>query len=81
MQPRRDYDEYTKFINDTFAQEKEQCVLGTLDHMNKTGSFVGTRHNNNPVHTLKTNSEKDLSLMNRQRNHSMINPVCADPEK
>ena len=39
MKPRKDYDDYTKFINDTFAGEKEGMLRGTVDHMNKTGGF------------------------------------------
>ena len=48
MKPRRDYDEYTKFINDTFANEKEGMLMGTIDHMARSGSFQ------NPSLTLKT---------------------------
>lgn len=69
MRPRRDYDEYTKFINDTFTSEKESLVTGTVGHMNKTGGFGGARAN--PMETLKTFTEKDLSLLNRHhRNNS-----------
>jgi hypothetical protein len=39
MKPRRDYDEYTKFINDTFVSEKECLVSGTVNYMSKTGGF------------------------------------------
>ena len=60
MRPRRDYDEYTKFINDTFVSEKESLVNGTVDHMNKTGGFESAK--TNPLDTLKTFTEKDLSL-------------------
>ena len=62
MQPRKDYDDYTKFINDTFAAEKEGMLSGTVEHMNRTGGF---KTMSNPMDTLKTQSEKDLSLMNR----------------
>lgn len=64
MKPRRDYDDYTKFINDTFASEKEGLVTGTVDHMNRTGGFKTAA---NPIDTLRTQSEADLSLMNRTR--------------
>jgi len=63
MKPRRDYDEYTKFINDTFASEKEGMLMGTVDHMNRTGGF--SAFNRHPMDTLRTQSEKDLSLLNR----------------
>lgn len=52
MRPRRDYDEYTKFINDTFASEKEGLLMGTVNHMNKTGGFKTSVFN--PMDTLKT---------------------------
>ena len=69
MRPRRDYDEYTKFINDTFVSEKEGLVVGTVDAMNKTGGFQTS--NGNPMNTLRTQTEKDLSLLNRHhRNNS-----------
>ena len=64
MRPRKDYDDYTKFINDTFAAEKEGMLSGTVDHMNRTGGFKAM---SNPMDTLKTQSEKDLSLLNRSR--------------
>jgi len=51
MKPRRDYDEYTKFINDTFVSEKESLVSGTVSYMNKTGGFLQGRA---PMETLKT---------------------------
>lgn len=69
MRPRRDYDEYTKFINDTFTSEKQGLVEGTVDHMTRTGGFETAK--GNPMNTLKTYTEKDLSLMNRHhRNNS-----------
>jgi hypothetical protein len=51
MRPRKDYDDYTKFINDTFAQEKQGMIAGTVDHMTRTGGF---NTNSNPMNTLKT---------------------------
>ena len=39
MKPRKDYDDYTKFINDTFAVEKEGMLNETVGYMNKTGGF------------------------------------------
>ena len=64
MRPRKDYDDYTKFINDTFGAEKDGMLSGTVEHMNRTGGFKTA---SNPMDTLKTQSEKDLSLMNRAR--------------
>ena len=64
MRPRKDYDDYTKFINDTFQTEKEGLLTGSISHMNRTGGFMTMK---NPMETLKTQSEKDLSLLNRAR--------------
>jgi len=64
MKPRKDYDDYTKFINDTFTSQKEGMLSGTVEHMNRTGGFKAM---SNPMDTLKTQSEKDLSLLNRSR--------------
>ena len=55
MKPRKDYDDYTKFINDTFANQKEGMLAGTVDHMNKTGGF--NTGNGNPMDTLKTQTQ------------------------
>jgi|TARA_B110000914_G_C15232032_1_gene340116 hypothetical protein len=66
MKPRKDYDDYTKFINDTFMSEKEGLLGGSISHMNRTGGFMNMK---SPMDTLKTQSEKDLSLMNRVRFH------------
>jgi len=64
MKPRRDYDEYTKFINDTYTSEKEDILMGTVYHMNKTPMRFSPfkRH---PIDTVRSQSEKDLSLVNR----------------
>lgn len=40
MKPRKDYDDYTKFINDTFMSEKEGLLSGSISHMNRTGGFM-----------------------------------------
>tara|TARA_B110000503_G_C7087417_1_gene387934 strand:- start:127 stop:684 length:558 start_codon:yes stop_codon:yes gene_type:complete len=64
MKPRKDYDDYTKFINDTYQSEKEGLLSGTITQMNRTGGFMSMK---NPMDTLKTQSEKDLSLMSRVR--------------
>ena len=38
MQPRKDYDDYTKFINDTYTEEK-------INMLNKTVSIDASRAN------------------------------------
>ena len=86
MRPTKDYDDYTKFINDTFASEKEGMLCDTIEHMNRTGGF---KTMSNPMDTLKTQSEKDLSLMNKVRmsrgfggrNYSISGQNLNDAEK
>ena len=39
LQPRKDYDDYTKFINDTYAEEKEHMLSQTVTNLEKTGAF------------------------------------------
>ena len=55
MQPRKDYDDYTKFINDTFSNEKEVCLNSTIDILQRTNGFNSTK-NSNPMETLKTHT-------------------------
>lgn len=38
MQPRKDYDDYTKFINDTYTEEKINMLNKTVDLDSKRGS-------------------------------------------
>ena len=42
MQPRKDYDDYTKFINDTYTEEKINMLNKTVDLDSKRGSTGGT---------------------------------------
>jgi hypothetical protein len=58
MQPRKDYDDYTKFINDTFANEKEVMLNSTMNKLNKTGGFHSVKNSYNPMNTLRTYSLK-----------------------
>jgi len=57
MQPRKDYDDYTKFINDTYAAEKDGMINGTIDVYNRTGGF-NTARKFNPMDTFKTTTHK-----------------------
>jgi len=41
MQPRKDYDDYTKFINDTYTEEK-------INMLNKTVSIDANRAKGQP---------------------------------
>lgn len=78
MQPRKDYDDYTRFINDTYSGEKEKMLSNTANFEQKRGTFT---KNYNPLHTLRTYSEfgmnktggfKPISRGNHQRNHSTV---------
>jgi hypothetical protein len=53
MQPRKDYDDYTKFINDTYTDEKINMLNKTVTLEAKRGTFKDF----NPTMTLRTYSE------------------------
>ena len=53
MQPRKDYDDYTKFINDTYTDEKSNMLNRTVTLEAKRGTFKDY----NPTMTLRTYSE------------------------
>ena len=40
MQPRKDYDDYTRFINDTYSGEKEKMISNTVNFEAKRGTFT-----------------------------------------
>lgn len=73
LQPRKDYDDYTRFINDTYTEEKEDMLSQTVSNMNRTGAF-DTGYN--PLNTLRTYSEKPNAFTSKKpfrgRNASMI---------
>ena len=37
MQPRKDYEDYTKFINDTFSEQRVDLLNKTVDFERKSG--------------------------------------------
>lgn len=37
--PRKDYDDYTRFINDTYTEEKEDMLNQTVSSLNRSGAF------------------------------------------
>ena len=53
MRPRKDYDDYTRFINDTYSSQKEKMLNNTVSIENERGTFTKTY---NPLNTLKTQS-------------------------
>lgn len=68
LQPRKDYDDYTRFINDTYTEEKEDMLSQTVTNLNRTGGF-DFRHSTggyNPLNTLRTYSEKPSAFPNKK---------------
>ena len=39
MKPRKDYDDYARFINDTYSTEKEKMISGTVVNESARGGF------------------------------------------
>jgi len=37
MQPRKDYDDYSKFINDTFSEQRVDLLNKTVEFERKSG--------------------------------------------
>lgn len=76
LQPRKDYDDYTRFINDTYAEEKEDMLNQTVSSLVSSGGF--DRPNYNPINTLRTYSEKPRFMNKRAlkgRNFSVSGPM------
>jgi hypothetical protein len=67
MEPRKDYDDYTRFINDTYVEEKTDMLNNTCNFEEKRSSFV--TKNYNPLMTLRTYSEleaRPVTMLNRK---------------
>ena len=54
MQPRKDYEDYTRFINDTYTDEKVSMLTKTVDIEIKRGTMTKLY---NPMSHLRTYSE------------------------
>lgn len=54
LQPRKDYEDYARFINDTYADEKHDMLNYTVSSLNRTGGFKTMKYN--PLNTLRTYS-------------------------
>lgn len=54
MQPRKDYDDYTKFINDTYTDEKLNMLNKTVTIESKRSTFTKEYK---PTDSLRTYSE------------------------
>jgi hypothetical protein len=77
LQPRKDYDDYTRFINDTYTEEKEDMLSQTVSNLNRTGGFASKYSTGyNPLNTLRTYSEKPSAFPSKKpfrgRNLSMV---------
>ena len=77
LQPRKDYDDYTRFINDTYTEEKEDMLHQTVSNLNRTGAFQAKYSQGyNPLNTLRTYSEKPNAFPGKKpfrgRNMSMF---------
>ena len=57
MQPRKDYDDYSKFINDTFSDQRLDVLNKTIDVERNSG--MEARDIYNKVTTLRTMSNLD----------------------
>ena len=81
LQPRKDYDDYTRFINDTYAEEKEDMLNQTVTTLNRTGGF--RTPNYNPIHTLRTYSEKPrfMNKRNLKGRNMSVGGALSETEK
>jgi hypothetical protein len=55
MEPRKDYDDYTRFINDTYVEEKTDMLNNTCNFEERRKSFAVKNYN--PLMTLRTYSD------------------------
>lgn len=53
MEPRKDYEDYSRFINDTYADEKVNMLSQTVHSEHKKGNFSKFY---NPTNTLRAQS-------------------------
>ena len=76
MQPRKDYDDYTRFINDTFSDNKDNMLNKTVSNLNRTGGFKTKGFN--PMDTLRTYSDRPklLNISKKWKGRNMS--FCGD---
>ena len=71
MEPRKDYDDYSRFINDTYVEEKTEMLNHTLDLHERRKST--TQRNFNPFLELTTFSDleqRPMTMVNSRRGGS-----------
>ena len=61
MQPRKDYEDYSRFINDTYADEKISMLTRTVDIEGKRNTMTKFY---NPLDNLRTYSEYPVKPTN-----------------
>ena len=64
MAPKRDFNDYTKFINDSFMHEKHELLLHTMDLSSARKTQQGPNYN--PFESLKAPSHQDDYLSRRK---------------
>ena len=62
LQKRKDYDDYTKFINDTYSAEKEHMLSQTLSQQKKTEGFKSA-FTAKSLNTLSTYGDRPCAFM------------------
>lgn len=74
MQPRKDYDDYSRFINDTFSETKVGMLNQSVAVDMRKPHFNGKDTKTNPLLTLKTYSEvPQITSFNRTGFNTMKN--------
>ena len=82
LQPRRDYDDYTKFINDTFHEEKEDMLNKTISTLSRAGKFASKIDKyDSPLNTLRQYGDRGRNFGNysTMSRHRPLNTVNASP--
>jgi hypothetical protein len=74
MEPRKDYDDYSRFINDTYIDEKTEMLNQTLDFAERRKSHLGTGNKmQNPLLSLRTYSDleqRPMTMFNSRKGAS-----------
>ena len=74
MEPRKDYDDYTRFINDTYVEEKTDMLNNTCNFEERRKSFAVKNYN--PLMTLRTYSDleqRPVTMLARKGNMTTKN--------
>lgn len=69
MEPRKDYDDYSRFINDTYVEEKTEMLNQTMSFHERRKSHTGQK-NYNPILSLQTYSDleqRPMTMANTKR--------------